>query len=362
MIGKDFLSKEKIRPKMKILSPKIILIIIIPLCLTCLEIGFVKERNRKRKPQREPVTKTIQKLSETDTVRKEDTTPGSLPIPEWKGKKFRLLEKTKMFQNYGYELYTSPLFSEDTTPADTNFAHENHRLKYDPFKATNIAATAVEKMEGGGYRVTFKTDTFQLAVYGRTRKGMIEGLALYSDFDAAEKRWKDKTVYSRRRSIETYDSTHSRYQSVKVSITEPLNVITVRWGITPLPPKSLWLIVERQNGFRGFIPINYSWTNVLQTEETASLPWENDIFEQNPKEIYNWEDRIWKTIDKHNISTQMTTEQVQFSWGKPINSYTKIDSEGKEKTIYLYRNKKLTFRNDTLIFTFETDTLTSDKE
>lgn len=58
----------------------------------------------------------------------------------------------------------------------------------------------------------------------------------------------------------------------------------------------------------------------------------------------------------------MTTEQVQFSWGKPINSYTKIDSEGKEKTIYLYRNKKLTFRNDTLIFTFETDTLTSDKE
>ena len=322
----------------------------------------MKERNRKRKPPKEPVAKTIQKPTTIDTVKKEDTIPQSLPIPEWKGKKFRLLEKTKMFQMYGYELYTSPLFSDDPAPADTNFAHGNHRLKYAPFKATNITATDVEKMEGEGYRVTFKTDTFQLPVYGRTRKGMIEGLALYSDFEAAETRWKGKTVYSRRRSIETYDSTHSCYKNVKVSITEPLKAIGVSWGITPLPPKSLWLIVERQNGFRGFIPTNYSWTNVLQTEETASLPWENEIFEQNPKEIYKWEDDMWETIDKHNISTQMTTEQVLFSWGKPISRFTETDQDGKEKNIFLYRDKKLIFQNDTLIFSFESETLTSDKE
>lgn len=341
---------------------KIALLAMIFLFLHCLEVGFVKERNRRRKHTKESIVKADKKpaeidTTETDTEKKKDIIPAALPIAEWKGKKFRLLEKTKMFQNFGYELYTSPLFSEDTIPADSTIAHENHRLKYEPFNATNITATAVEKMDGGEYRVAFKTDTLQLTVYGKTRKGIIEGLALYSDFDAAEKRWKGKTVFSRRRSIDTYDSTLSRYKGVKMSITEPLKVISIRWGITPLPPKSLWLIVERQNGFRGFIPINYSWTNVLQTEETAVLPWESDIFGQNPKEIFKWEDRIWETIDKHNICTQMTTEQVLFSWGKPISKQAGLDSDGKEITTYVYRGKKLIFRNDTLTLSSETDTI-----
>ena len=87
---------------MKIISPKITLLIIIPLCLKCLEVGFIKERNRARKSYAPPA-KTTQKKAEIDTtmidtVETTDTIPQALPIPEWKGKKFRLLEKTKMFQ------------------------------------------------------------------------------------------------------------------------------------------------------------------------------------------------------------------------------------------------------------------------
>lgn len=349
---------------MKLLSYATMLFVLLFFFMHCLEVGFIKECNRRRKRVRETVVKTDKKIFQTDTTKidtenRQDSIPQALQIPEWKEKKFRLLEKTKMFQKFGYELYTSPLFSEDTVPADSTVAHKNHRLKYEPFHATNITAIAVEKMESGEYLITFQTDTLNKIVYCRTRKGTVEGIALERDLDAAEKRWKGKTIFSRRRSITTYDSTLSRYKSVKISITEPLKVVSVRWGITPLPPKSLWLIVERHNGFRGFIPLNYSWTNVLRTEETAIFPWERDIFEQNPKEIFKWEDRIWETIDKHNICTQMTTEQVLFSWGEPISKQTGLNDDGQKITTYLYSGRKLVFRNDTLTLSSEIDVIES---
>ena len=146
------------------------------------------------------------------------------------------------------------------------------------------------------------------------------------------------------------------------TVVSTLKVVSIRWGITPLPPKSLWLIVERENGNKGFIPINYSWTNVLQTEEAAVLPWENDIFEQDPREMFAWEERIWETIDNHNICTQMTTEQVLFSWGEPISRQAGTDRDGNEIITYLYSGKKLVFRNDTLTLSSETDTLKTMKD
>lgn len=340
---------------MKIRSSKLTFFLIILLCLASYETSFAKKRRRRRKYRGVIIKKVEPKPPKPDTVIIKDTLPApvTVPVSEWAGKKFRLLEKTKMFQKYGYELYTSPLFSEDTTPADPRIAHKNHRLKYKVFNRATVIATAVKKMADGEYHITFKANTPQLTVYGKTRKGIIEGLALYGDFEAAEKRWKGKTIFSRRRSIETYDSAQSCFTSDKISVTEPLKVIAIRWGITPLPPKSLWLVIVRPGGFKGFIPINYSWTNVLQTEKTVSLPWEKDIFEQDPRKLFKWEEYIWETIDKHNICTGMTTEQVRFSWGKPKEIKTKKSSDGKEITTYKYSGKMLKFENDTLRSTVE---------
>jgi hypothetical protein len=320
------------------------------LLVSCFEAGFIQKFNYMHK-YKKPAVLVVQQSGIPDTVLQDtlqDTITLLTPVSEWKGKKFRLLEKTKMFQKYGYELYISPLFSEDSIPADPKIAHANHRINYGPFKGTTITATDVQKLNDGEYVITFQTDTLNLTVYGRTRKGIIEGIALYSDFEEAEKRWKGKTIFSRRRSIETYDSAQSCYNSIKVSITEPLKVVSIRWGITPLPPKSLWLVVESPHGFTGFLPINYSWTNVLKTEDTDNVPWERDIFEKNPREVYKWEDYIWTTIDKHNVCTGMTTEQVLFSWDNPQNRKTVQDSTGMQVTTFTYKGKILVFENDTL--------------
>ncbi len=319
---------------------------------------YAKKRKKKvKRKYRGIVIKKVEQRPDTlKPVKKKIETfpdPVTIPVSEWTGKKFRLLERTRMFQEYGYELYTSPQFSKGKTPTDSRIAHANHRLKYDLFKGTTITATAVTEMDKNAYHITFTSDTMDLVMYGKASKGIIEGIALFSDYGEAEKRWKGKTIFSRRRSIETYDSVASCFSSVKLSITEPLKVVAIRWGITPLPPKSLWLIVARKNGSRGFIPINYSWTNVLREEGTEKLPWGKDIFEHDPREIYAWEEYIWETIDNHNICTNMTTEQVRFSWGEPKDKKTEKAGDGKEITTYMYSGKTLRFVNDTLRSTVE---------
>ncbi len=323
-----------------------------------IDTSYAKKRKKKvKRKYRGVVIKKVEQ--KPDTLKpakiKIDTLPDpvTIPVSEWTGKKFRLLEKTRMFQKFGYELYTSPLFSKGRTPADSRIAHANHRLKYDLFKGTTITATAVKKMNTNAYHITFKSDTMGLVIYGKTGNGIIEGIALFSDLGEAGNRWKGKTIFSRRRSIEMFDSVASRFSSVKVSITEPLHVQRIRWGVTPLPPKSLWLMVVRRDGSQGFIPINYSWTNVLREEGTEKLPWVKDIFEHDPRKIYAWEEYIWETIDNHNICTNMTTEQVRFSWGEPKDKKTEKTGDGKEITTYMYSGKTLRFVNDTLRSTVE---------
>lgn len=338
---------------MKILHPSLILFCALCFCVVTVDSVYAKKKKNEQKKYRGyVVTKEVKKPPVTDTlIKREDTLaePVFVSVSEWVGKKFRLLEKTKMFQGFGYELYTTPRFSTDTMASDPHLEHKNHRLKYETFVRRTITATKVDPFDKGEYLITFIADTLGLTVYGKTSKGAIEGIALYTDFEEAEKRWKGKTIFSRRRSIETFDSVASRFSSVKVSAAEPLRVIDIHWGITPLPPKSLWLVIERSDGFRGFIPINYSWTNVIREDRLERLPWEKDIFEKDPRILFKWEPYIWETIDKHNICTGMTTEMVRFSWGEPLEIVTGHDDKPPSPILYKYKGTTLKFINDTLL-------------
>ncbi|MGD9200209.1 MAG: hypothetical protein PVI26_01490 [Chitinispirillia bacterium] len=271
-----------------------------------------------------------------------------IPVVNWIGKKFRLLEKTKMFQKFGYELYTTPQLSQTAEKVNSDIALPNFRIKYKPFKGKTLIVSDVKETDDGEYLITFNVEEMDLTVYGKTRKEIIEGIVLIDDFISAEKRWKGKTVYSRKRSIEIFDSTASRFSAERVSITEPLDVVSIRWGITPLPPKSLWIVVEGNDNLNGIIPINFSWTNVLKEEKVQGAPWEREIFENDPRKLYQWDDYIWQTIDKHSILMGMTTRQVQVSWGDPDKILKEtVNNRGVIK--YIYQGKTLLFENDTLI-------------
>jgi hypothetical protein len=281
-------------------------------------------------------------------------TADTLPVPQhlttsgWKGKRFILLEKGRMFRGFGYHLYTSPHFEQSRAPVDSLVELPNHRLRYERFEKAQVVVTSVQPLPGKEFLVTFSVDSAAPWAYAKTTSGIIEGIARIDDLEGAAGRWRGRTIYSRRRSIDIYDEVNSRFTSIKVSITEPLTVREVRWGIAPLPPKPIWLVVRRVSGETGIIPVYYSWTNVLPSNRTSGPPWQSDILEENPREKYHWDEVIWEAIDTHRLLTGMTAEQVRLSWGDPDSKVGRIEA-GSSRIVWPYERGTLVFAKDSLV-------------
>ncbi|MBD3392629.1 MAG: hypothetical protein GF418_11105 [Chitinivibrionales bacterium] len=275
--------------------------------------------------------------------------PKEIPVAEWTGLTFLLLEKVEMFRTHGHHLYTTPSFEDDPAPINPAIELENHRLRYEPFAGHVFTVTNVGKQPDGEYVIVGKMDTLDLTVYGKTSNGIIEGILVFDDLAEAKTRWEGTTVYSKRRLVDIYDSTKSTFRNRKVSILDPLRVLEVRPGIIPLPPKPVWLVVMLPNGSGGIIPLHYSWTNVLDKKKSPGMPWEQDILEYNPKLRHRWDPYVWETIDGHHVFVGMTKEQLMMSWGHPRKT-EKVDSV---TTKWIYGNSTLIMKGDTVSATMQ---------
>lgn len=269
--------------------------------------------------------------------------PPAVPVAKWKGRAFVLLRKNRMFEKFGYELYVDKGYASRSAASLSN-----GRLRADLFAGKRMVAQSVTAIGGGERSIVFRLDTLGITVTATTRSGTVEGIAPAGDLDEARKRWLGDTVYSVRRSIDTYDSASARFGSVKVSLGDPLRVTDVVWGATPLPPKPIWIAVQTAGGARGFIPIHYSWTNVLADKRISEIPWEADVLEQDPRKLYKWDEHVWNTIDSHNIFAGMTRSQVRMSWGGPVR--VERDSTATEAVVekWFYDGNTLVFSGDSL--------------
>ena len=239
-----------------------------------------------------------------------------LAVTQWPGKRFFILPKQKILQQFGYELYCTPQLGASATPYDPNKETRQHRARCDKFGNTAIMAMEVKPV-GKEYLVTFSHEKTGAFLYGKTRNAALEGLALAEDIVKAREQWVGKTIYSARRFIDIYDSVSGKISTLKVHIEDPLKVVNVTWGQTPLPPKPIWLAVETPKGERGFIPTCRSWANVMLDNKTINRPWSEDVLDQNPKKLYSWDNAVWETINNHSIIRGMTSRQVRMSWGPP---------------------------------------------
>jgi len=274
-----------------------------------------------------------------------DTTIDSCSPAFWPGKKFVLLEKNRMFQEYGYELYASPLFDKEKKASDTAIETKQRRLRYRPFAGRTIMADGARKLASGEYVVTFTTDTLERTVFGRTRGGAIEGIAWAGELLAAKAAWEGKSIHARRASISVFDSVSSAYTTIGVSVLEPLRVAAVRWGVQPLPPQPVWLLVKSKDGSEGIIPVHMSWINVLREKRTPGNPWDAEILDKNPKKAFHWDEYAWDAIERHSIFVGMTAEQVRMSWGEPKS--VRLDARSGT-AFWQYEGNSLSFKNDTL--------------
>ena len=80
---------------------------------------------------------------------------------------------------------------------------------------------------------------------------------------------------------------------------------------------------------------------------TDNPPWYEEIFEQNPCSLYDWDENIWETINNHRVILEMIPEQVYLSWGRPL-SISPASSEQQKLEIWQYASHELIFTNNKL--------------
>jgi hypothetical protein len=172
-------------------------------------------------------------------------------------------------------------------------------------------------------------------------------MVLLKDFEAACDRWRGQPVFSSKGVISSAGS-NCNLSSVKVRRSDSLKVYDVRYGLSPLPVNPIWLMVKTNNGVEGFIPVRYSWSNVMLDQVYEGLPWADDILEFNPMKRYNWDPVSWELIENHRVTIGMERDQVLMSWGRPgQKSDTTIN--GSKLQCWIYPAQKLYFNEIGLI-------------
>jgi hypothetical protein len=198
-----------------------------------------------------------------------------VPIQRLVGKTFVFLEKAPCDQAVGYHAFQAvPAAGDDHTGGQLG-------LDYAAFVGKELRAEAVEPLTcpAGEYAVRFTVVADGSQVLAQTMGQSVADIAPSDDLAAARQRWLGRTVFARRRAVETYDAASGRYGQIEVRINEPLRVVDVIWGLSTTKP--LWLVVQRDTGERGFIATAYSWTNLYADWWTALRPWETALAESN---------------------------------------------------------------------------------
>jgi hypothetical protein len=266
--------------------------------------------------------------------------PPSYSIEQWTGKDFVVLAKQQMFKNFGYELFLSKQMENNTSPIDTSLELKKHRLRWDKCSGHTLTCKSVVQVQEE-WIVEFFDSTLNKEIWAKTYKKAIKDLAIKKDFEGAQNRWLGKTVFSKRGVISTNESKNG-YGSMKVLIQDSLRVTEICWGVTPLPVKPLWLIVETKEKLKGFIPIRISWTNLMSDQLQQDAPWDEDIFENDPSVMFKWDAAIWEMVNNHRVVNEMNPEQVLTSWGKPLKRFKK-ELNGSLLECWRYQSQTLYF-------------------
>jgi len=252
----------------------------------------------------------------------------NLSISHWPGENFFLLPKQKILQQFGYELFLTEELSSNKAKPKAEFETGEHHVRCEKFGNATLIVSKVTLI-GKEYLVSFKHEPTGVLLYAKTRNQNVEGIALEQDLKNARNRWLGKTVYSLRRFIDSFDSASGKITTKKVKIDEPLKVVSVSWGQTPLPPKPIWLSVQTQSAEAGFIPTCVSWVNVPADKKMADKPWSDDVMEKNPRELFSWDDAVWEAVNNHSVISGMSRQQVRLSWGPP-KAIARSDKTGEQ--------------------------------
>jgi len=269
----------------------------------------------------------------------------AIEVTAWPGKRFVLLEKPALYCAYGYDLYSCPSLDGCRGALDTALFTKYHRAKCEQFAGHTLTVLAIEK-RGAERLITLRDALGGKKLYAKTTGGVYHEVAYANDLDSAQKRWQDRTVFSARGFITNFQDGNTF--GIKVRLQDSLRVAGVRFGLTPLPAKPLWLMVETRTGQKGVIPLCYSWTNVRKELRHEGNPWDDDVYETSPATICAADSMTWETINAHHVNIGMTRDQVRMSWGRPLAVRKPCDFKGAPHECWTYEKQLLYFNEQWL--------------
>jgi hypothetical protein len=302
-------------------------------------------------PEDKDTASTSQITTKNDISFLEKTTtpslPVTLPVSEWIGKHFIALSKQELIRATGYELYSCQPITCDSTPYMPDWELKNHRIRCENISGDTLTVVAVQP-DSDEWIVSFLHSRSGRTMYGRTHRHALQEIALIDDMIRARERWLNTAIFSKRGTISSLGTTSNvSIASLRVRVFDSLIVNDIQWGTTPLPVKPLWLMVtSSSSGKKGFIPTRFSWTNTHSDQIASQYPWEEDLFENDPRSLYDWEDNTWEVINNHRVIIEMTKDQVSLSWGVPDSIKKTIAGNASE--IWIYPSHECTFTNGKL--------------
>jgi len=272
----------------------------------------------------------------------------SVPVSQWTGLQFYVLTKQDLIKSSGYNLYSCLNTDCASIPVDDGWELPNRRIRCDQIENDTLPVQNVTS-DSGEWIITFIHQKSGKTIFGKTHNQAIMEVAPLEDLGRALKRWRNSYVFSKKGTMLIQKNQHvSSIASFRVNILDSLLVTDAVWGMTPLPVKPIWLSVTQvSSGKTGFIPVRYSWTNTPADQVKENHPWDDDIFETDPRDLFPWDSYTWEVINNHHVILEMTPEQVELSWGPPKEISGNLISSGS--LAYTYPSHILIFENRKLV-------------
>jgi hypothetical protein len=220
------------------------------------------------------------------------------------------------------------------------YENKRHRVRCGAAAGSILTVVSVDR-RGSEWLVGFEAAGLGRVVYAKTSQGDLHEFVYGRDLDSAKKRWMGKKVFSARGFINNLEGGRGG-GTVKVDVRQPLLVLDVRPGLTPLPAKPLLIMVETLDGKKGAIPTRFSWTNSPLSQRHEGNPWGDDLLESDPSGLCAADSATWAIINAHKVREGMSRDQVRLSWGRPAGrSQTVVN--GAERECWEYENQRLWF-------------------
>lgn len=276
--------------------------------------------------------------SKTSATRKPFT---FIPLDQWKGHRFIFLPQSRKLQKHGYQNVAPGRESESSLDA----------VPYEELVGRIGVVTEVTRSDGEIRGVLLRMEDNESVYHCASHdRETVDNLALVADLDDARARWLGKTLWVRSPDLSTYSEKTDDFKDTALARYSPVKVVDIVAGWYEHQP--VRFILRSAAGNEGFQDVYISKTNVSVLLQEYNH-FRDCFFEQDPRKLFPAPARIWKAIDKQQVLSGMTSQQVRLSWGDPV-SITVRKHRGLTEERWLCPGRRVAIlRNGRLVGTVE---------